>query len=513
MGEPFKSKTGEQSKGNRALQFKVRKFSHRAKFPPAHECHFAHLKVIFAPCESRCENFAHLNSRCENFRTVRNSLLAHECHFAHLKPLFAPCETRCEIFAQCEIECEMQFKPAHQLEPLELTNSHLAPFRPWQRLGRSFRIPILADASTRAIRHWRRHFATCSDSTVPPSEVERLLSAGIPPGGHPLTCATRRQSQEACSRPPAKRPSSRVLETIPDTSGRAPTEDSQIPVGIPLETVIRRPMIRTAYRGQPGLQRSIFHSETCLMSRLSDSSQTSGIRFVCCRVYDYSASNPTLIHFTIDGRQGAIGARHIAEALRIPYEPVTQADFREWSSFSQRDMVRILSRGTSTASVLTRRELPSGMLLIDVLLRANIPLQHKSTWAILESPALRRRPPLPEDFSLDKWHQLVAYFAPQGALAVPPPQGVPAASTSGAPDMPPPPELPQDEQLPQVQQDEILTDTTPPAPAAHTSVHMPEATLPAAPITHGAPPVRPATSAPPPSLSPLSPFLLRNSEA
>ncbi|RVW23765.1 hypothetical protein CK203_097595 [Vitis vinifera] len=64
--------------------------------------------------------------------------------------------------------------------------------------------------------------------------------------------------------------------------------------------------------------------------------------------------------------------------LRIPYEPVIQADFREWSSFSQSDMVRILTRGTSTASVLTRRELPSGMLLIDVLLRANIfPLQHK----------------------------------------------------------------------------------------------------------------------------------------
>ncbi|RVW29288.1 hypothetical protein CK203_103578 [Vitis vinifera] len=35
-------------------------------------------------------------------------------------------------------------------------------------------------------------------------------------------------------------------------------------------------------------------------------------------------------------------------------------------------MVRILSWGTSTASVLTRKELPSGMLLIDVLLRTNI---------------------------------------------------------------------------------------------------------------------------------------------
>ncbi|RVW31010.1 hypothetical protein CK203_100671 [Vitis vinifera] len=200
--------------------------------------------------------------------------------------------------------------------------------------------------------------------------------------------------------------------------------------------------------------------------------------------------NPTLIHFTIDGRQGAIGARHIAEALRIPYEPVTQADFREWSSFSQRDMVRILSRGTSTASVLTRRELPSRMLLIDVLLRANIfPLQHKKVHQkklqradvipllfprllcqILEhlgypgEPRLERRRHCREDFSLDKWHHLAAYFAPQGAPVVPPPQG--------APDMPPPPELPQDEQLPQAQQDEILTHYNTSCPySTHLSAH------------------------------------------
>lgn len=55
--------------------------------------------------------------------------------------------------------------------------------------------------------------------------------------------------------------------------------------------------------------------------------------------------DPTLIYFTIYGCQDAIGALHIAEALRIPYGPVTQADFREWSSFSQRDMVHILSMG------------------------------------------------------------------------------------------------------------------------------------------------------------------------
>ncbi|RVW78551.1 hypothetical protein CK203_049787 [Vitis vinifera] len=163
--------------------------------------------------------------------------------------------------------------------------------------------------------------------------------------------------------------------------------------------------------------------------------------------------NPTLIQFTIDGRQGAIGARHIAEALHIPYEPVFQADFREWSSFSQSDMVRILSRGTSTASVLTRRELPSRMLLIDVLLRANLfPLQHKilEHLGYPEEPRLERRRHCREDFSLGKWHHLVAYFAPQGAPAVPAP-----------------PELPRDEQMPQAQQDEILTET-PLLPLQHT---------------------------------------------
>ena len=82
--------------------------------------------------------------------------------------------------------------------------------------------------------------------------------------------------------------------------------------------------------------------------------------------------DPTVIHFTIDGRYGILGARHIAEALHIPYEPVSPADFKEWSHFSQRDMVRILSRGTSTHSFLLRNELPPGMLLLDVVLRSNI---------------------------------------------------------------------------------------------------------------------------------------------
>ncbi|RVW36967.1 hypothetical protein CK203_103672 [Vitis vinifera] len=34
--------------------------------------------------------------------------------------------------------------------------------------------------------------------------------------------------------------------------------------------------------------------------------------------------DPTVIHFTIDGRHGILGAKHIAEALHIPYEPIQQ---------------------------------------------------------------------------------------------------------------------------------------------------------------------------------------------
>ena len=53
------------------------------------------------------------------------------------------------------------------------------------------------------------------------------------------------------------------------------------------------------------------------------------------------------------------------------------AHFWEWPPVSQRDMVHILSRETSGDSVILRKELPSGMLLVDVLLQSNIfPLQH-----------------------------------------------------------------------------------------------------------------------------------------
>ncbi|KAL6341504.1 hypothetical protein AAG906_032624 [Vitis piasezkii] len=78
----------------------------------------------------------------------------------------------------------------------------------------------------------------------------------------------------------------------------------------------------------------------------------------------------------------------IAEAFHIPFAPVDPTTFRRWVPFSEWDMVRILSRGTSSQRTILRRELPPEMLLLDVVLSANLfPLQHKvqRRGAILEA--------------------------------------------------------------------------------------------------------------------------------
>ncbi|RVW41450.1 hypothetical protein CK203_094075 [Vitis vinifera] len=66
----------------------------------------------------------------------------------------------------------------------------------------------------------------------------------------------------------------------------------------------------------------------------------------------HGAWSPTTIHFSIDGRQGILEARHVVEALHIPYEQVDPTYLWEWSPVSQRDMVHILSRETFVDSVL-----------------------------------------------------------------------------------------------------------------------------------------------------------------
>ncbi|KAL6342473.1 hypothetical protein AAG906_011163 [Vitis piasezkii] len=392
------------------------------------KCHFAHLKAIFA----------HLNPRCEFHSTMRNKVQ----NFTHLKPrcetlsgtfrtpqaTFRTVGTRCEIFLKLTSGTHEQ--PSRSISAMAKTRGGLSasPSSPMPRPEQS----AIGGATS----------PPAQDSTVPPSE-----------GGTPShrRYPTRRPPTDLCHPPPKPRglllghlrrgPSSRVRRAIPGAS--EPPEDSRFR-GIPLETVIRRPMIvGPPIEGNLDCRDRSFHSETCFdVEALRQQPSSDSFRLL------RGVRNPTLIHFTIDGRQGAIGARHIAEALHIPYEPVTQADFREW---------RFLT------SVLTRRELPSGMLLIDVLLRANIfPLQHKilEHLGYPEEPRLERHRHC-ERTSLDKWHHLVAYFAPREPR-LPAPRGAQIC---------PHLELPQDEQLPRARQDEILTDTTPSPCSTHLGAH------------------------------------------
>ena len=116
--------------------------------------------------------------------------------------------------------------------------------------------------------------------------------------------------------------------------------------------------------------------------------------------------NPTLIHFTIDGRHGILGARHIAEALQIPFEPTQFDNFRAWANPTELEMVRTLSRGAANRSHLLRGELPPVMFLIDAFLRHNIyPLQH---WTQRRGVLLEALYKMSEGFFFGPHHLIMA---------------------------------------------------------------------------------------------------------
>ncbi|RVW18535.1 hypothetical protein CK203_101337 [Vitis vinifera] len=276
----------------------------------------------------------------------------------------------------------------------------------------------------------------------PHQRVEYLLSRRYPtrrPPTDPVPPTTK--AKRPASRPQVKRAKfSGPGEPSQTPQAEPPTEDSQVPVGVPLETIIRRPMIA----GPPiegNLDYKIDHSTQRPGSNRGSQTVARAQGFIPFATESMTTRgiwNPTLIYFTIDGRKGIIGARHIAEALRIPYEPVTQADFMDGPHSL---------RGTCT-------------------------------WAILESPALRGAAITERTSLWKKWHHLAAYFAPQGAPAVPP-----VPPPQGAPDVP-------------------HLHNYPKMSSYLRPMHMPEATLPVSPITQGAPPVVPATLAPPHSSEP-----------
>ncbi|WJZ97359.1 hypothetical protein VitviT2T_015968 [Vitis vinifera] len=144
---------------------------------------------------------------------------------------------------------------------------------------------------------------------------------------------------------PEPSPASSLEPPAEPQPSQPPPAESQIPSGMAPEVLIRCPMVAQApiegnldYRARP------FHSELCfdttifrLQPELQDSFHllhryhiehllTPSDFFyprVAMDFYQSMTTNQvrdlTLIYFTIDGRRGILGARHIAEALHIPY--------------------------------------------------------------------------------------------------------------------------------------------------------------------------------------------------
>ncbi|RVW12793.1 hypothetical protein CK203_110397 [Vitis vinifera] len=200
--------------------------------------------------------------------------------------------------------------------------------------------------------------------------------------------AAESPKRDLCPRLHTRASTATVVPPPPQPS-QPPAIESQIPSGMTPEVVIRRPWslshpLRVIWIAGQGHSTPSF----ALTQLLSDFSQSSGIPSICCK-----GSGSYCHHFTIDGRHGILGARHIAEALRA-----------------------------STCQYLLRKELPPNMFFIDALLRHNIfPLQH---WVQRRGVLLETLFRIFEGFFFGPHHLIMAallYFGREdfGALGIP----------------------------------------------------------------------------------------------
>ena len=100
------------------------------------------------------------------------------------------------------------------------------------------------------------------------------------------------------------------------------------------------------------------------------------------------AASPLELRFSIDDRPGVLRAADISAALGLHIPQVNSEGYRDWAHPPQREMVCILARDITAGPVLSKRQLPPQMLLIDHLLRTSLlPLQHyvQRRGAILEA--------------------------------------------------------------------------------------------------------------------------------
>ncbi|RVW21928.1 hypothetical protein CK203_101105 [Vitis vinifera] len=110
------------------------------------------------------------------------------------------------------------------------------------------------------------------------------------------------------------------------------------------------------------------------------------------------------ILFTIDGRQGILGARQIAEAFHIPYAPADPTAFRRWAPLSEWDMHTVQRRGAILEALFRISEgyyFGPHHLIMAALLHFE------------EDPQSEPRRHCRESFSLEQWNQYGSISIPQ----------------------------------------------------------------------------------------------------
>ncbi|RVW62645.1 hypothetical protein CK203_060740 [Vitis vinifera] len=247
--------------------------------------------------------------------------------------------------------------------------------------------------ATDSVRFFSRYFVKSNSEDVS-SEDEWLgfLSLGAKVAGAPKVVLVQDSMTEA-SQPLFVPPSieAPIDPSEPSVEPQPPTTESQIPFGM-----TPKRDLQASARAQ---------------------------RFI-----PSTAEDPTVIHFTIEGHHGILGARHIAKALHIPYEPARPEEYRVWARPSQSNMVHILSKGTSTRPYLLRKKLPpsiEGPQEEAVESGCHSFLFPRLLYQILEhlgypsEPQLEHRRIFREIFTLDKWTSMTAYDVELGAPARP----------------------------------------------------------------------------------------------
>nr|CAN62789.1 hypothetical protein VITISV_024903 [Vitis vinifera] len=271
---------------------------------------------------------------------------------------------------------------------------------------------------------------------------------------------------------------------------QVPLPEPQIQAETPLEEVIRRPMLpQPPIEGNLDCRTRAYHSELCfdlaalrVRSELAQSFQLlrryhmehllAPRDFFYPRIAtDFYQSmttkevrNPTLIHFTIDGRHGILGARHIAEALQIPFEPTQFDNFRAWANPTELEMHWTQRRGVLLEALYKMSEgffFGPHHLIMAVLLYFEEKVHKKKLQRaycipllfprllcqILEhlgypaEPQLEKKRICREPLTLDKWNNMTAYKIdqpgqPQPAARRASPRHIPEGITLATPAIP-----------------------------------------------------------------------------